>query len=210
MSKSIKDIVSSWAKDPSSSIELNREEYNIVAKEYDMYLIKELGYTAWRKWVRHVRGHFARDMSVLDVCCGTGLVGTTLLQNGFTNIHGVDLSQRMLDIAKSKNIYKTLTRHDMNKPFLSNGTFDLVTCIGSLTYFDSKGILENIFSLTNPKGVIVLSHRSDMYESQGYERYLNNHSKVKVIKVTKDFPYLPGDPDYGDDIKVKFIILKKL
>ena len=36
------------------------------------------------------------EVAILDMGCGTGLVGKFLAEKGFTNIHGIDLSKKML------------------------------------------------------------------------------------------------------------------
>ena len=40
-----------------------------------------------------------KDIKILDAGCGTGLVGLELKKNGFTNIDGVDFSQKILTLA---------------------------------------------------------------------------------------------------------------
>ena len=41
-------------------------------------------------------GKKPNEVQVLDMGCGTGLVGKFLAEKGFTNIHGIDLSKNML------------------------------------------------------------------------------------------------------------------
>ncbi|XP_070577793.1 methyltransferase-like protein 27 isoform X1 [Ptychodera flava] len=62
--------------------------------------------------------HAARSLSesvtdkgarVLDCGCGTGLVGEELQKLGYHNIDGVDLSEKSLEIARKKAVYKYLT-----------------------------------------------------------------------------------------------------
>ena len=38
-----------------------------------------------------------KNLRILDAGCGTGLVGTELKKNGYSNIIGIDFSQDMLD-----------------------------------------------------------------------------------------------------------------
>merc|ERR1711970_820285 len=48
------------------------------------------------------------EISVLDVACGTGLVGEALARRGFKDISGLDFCRAMLDIAQKKGVYKHL------------------------------------------------------------------------------------------------------
>src|SRR6266566_10062328 len=43
-----------------------------------------------------------------DLGCGTGRTGVWLKNHGVGSIHGVDLTQRMLDRAASKHVYEQL------------------------------------------------------------------------------------------------------
>jgi len=50
------------------------------------------------------------DVEVLDFGCGTGLVGQCLNQKGFRNVSGIDVSEKMLELAGQKNSYKQLDK----------------------------------------------------------------------------------------------------
>ena len=53
-------------------------------------------------------GESAENSSVLDMGCGTGLVGQYLRERGFKTIVGVDASRGMLDKAQKKGAYTDL------------------------------------------------------------------------------------------------------
>jgi predicted TPR repeat methyltransferase len=53
-------------------------------------------------------GEKAAESTVLDMGCGTGLVGQYLKERGFVNIVGVDASKGMLDKAAVKGSYTEL------------------------------------------------------------------------------------------------------
>ena len=42
------------------------------------------------------------EIKIIDFACGSGLVGQALAEDGFHHITGVDISQKMLDMAESK------------------------------------------------------------------------------------------------------------
>lgn len=50
----------------------------------------------------------AESSSVLDMGCGTGLVGVYLNERGFKNVVGVDASVGMLEKARTKGVYSEL------------------------------------------------------------------------------------------------------
>ena len=52
--------------------------------------------------------YLAPDTPFLDFGCGTGLSGLALRAAGFETIHGVDISNAMIEKARAKNAYQTL------------------------------------------------------------------------------------------------------
>lgn len=79
---------------------------------------------------------------ILDLGCGTGLAGEMFLssQNSFT---GVDISKKMLEKAKAKNIYEKLVKDDIYH-FLKTNTekFDKIIAFDVLNYVnDVAGVL---------------------------------------------------------------------
>jgi predicted TPR repeat methyltransferase len=84
------------------------------------------------------------SLDVLDLGCGTGLVGERLKQVARI-LTGVDLSAAMLDQAAAKQLYQHLYKFDI-ADFLSSseGVFDLVTCMDTFIYI---GRLEEVLAL---------------------------------------------------------------
>lgn len=109
-----------------------------------------------------VRRHFsahqnnANDTVVLDAGCGTGLCAKYLKSVSSTLI-GVDLSEGMLDLARSLNLYDSSIEAEI-EDYLSDitNTFDLIVSTDTFCYF---GALESLFSACSaslsPKGMLV-------------------------------------------------------
>ena len=49
---------------------------------------------------------FKNDISILDLGCGSGLVGEQLHKRGYQNIDGIDLSAEFLKEAQKKGVYR--------------------------------------------------------------------------------------------------------
>jgi predicted TPR repeat methyltransferase len=87
-----------------------------------------------------------KSLAILDLGCGTGLCGLAFKGYASTLV-GVDLSEKMLEIAKQKNIYDSLIASDITH-FLADkvGQYDLVIAGDVLVY---TGDLEAIFHSVN-------------------------------------------------------------
>ena len=100
----------------------------------------------------------AASLSVLDLGCGTGLVGEVLKPYA-RELVGVDLSQAMLDRAATKQLYHQLHKSDITDFLLaSREQYDLVTCMDTFIYL---GRLNEVFALIYQKlktgGMLVFS-----------------------------------------------------
>ncbi|XP_059829113.1 methyltransferase-like protein 27 isoform X1 [Hypanus sabinus] len=115
-----------------------------------------------------------RDQAlILDVACGTGLVAMQLQNLGFCKFHGLDGSERMLQIAQSKSVYQTLQKCIIGaEPLpLSSDTYDAVLIVGAL----SEGqvpctIVTELHRVTKPGGFVCMTTRrnvsNQLYNSQ--------------------------------------------
>lgn len=64
-----------------------------------------------------------------DLACGTGRTGVWLKNRGVGAIHGIDLTQRMLDIAASKHVHEQLHLADVASTPLPSSAYDLCTLV---------------------------------------------------------------------------------
>ena len=54
-----------------------------------------------------------KDVSILDLGCGIGLIGKYLAPNGYKNIVGLDISPNMLEECSNSGVYKELHEHTL-------------------------------------------------------------------------------------------------
>jgi predicted TPR repeat methyltransferase len=96
---------------------------------------------------------------VLDLGCGTGLVGVAVLDLLGAELLGVDLSRRMLDLAAEKGIYSRLIHKDLLEMLEEeNAEFGWITAADVFCYL---GHLDGVFALCarrlRPGGVLIFS-----------------------------------------------------
>jgi predicted TPR repeat methyltransferase len=122
------------------------------------------------------------SLKVLDLGCGTGLVGEVLKPYA-RELVGVDLSQAMLDRAAAKQIYHQLHKSDITNFLLScHEHYDFVICMDTFTYVGRlDGVLALIFQKLRPGGILLFSTEKmvgvneSAYQLNISGRYSHNH-----------------------------------
>ena len=130
-----------------------------------------------------------KNLKILDAGCGSGLVGIELKNKGYTNIHGVDFSQSMLDLIPN-NVYETAAIVDLNEPLMyDDDTFDAVVCVGTFTYGHVKAhALDEFVRVTKKDGYICFTINEGVYAEYKFDKKIDELSKNKswnVIKLSK-------------------------
>ncbi len=110
----------------------SRALYDDWAATYERNLEDDCGYIAPAIAVAAFAAHCTDgDARILDLGCGTGLVGQALAAAGFRRIDGVDISPGMLAEARAKGIYGRLTIADLTAPLdLGENTYDAAIGVG--------------------------------------------------------------------------------
>lgn len=206
---------------PPMDSTVNREGYDAFADDYDATLA-EWGYEAPEVAARLLAerlGPGAGTARVLDLGCGTGLSGVALKAAGVGRIDGVDLSPRSLALAAEKGVYGDLTEVDLNADPGSDGrrlpfgddTFDGLVSVGVLTYLDAEPVLREALRVVRPGGPVVVTSRDDLWVDRNYANMLERleaDRAGRVSAISEPAPYLPGNPDYGDRVRVIYVTLE--
>lgn len=106
---------------------------------------------------------------ILDAGCGAGLLSADLLERGFT-VHGVDVSQKMLDHAARTFAERgfpseryELSCTDLLEARLPEASFDGIAALGFLQYqVDEPTALRELKRLLKPGGVLVVTGPNSM------------------------------------------------
>ena len=131
-----------------------------------------------------------KSVRIIDVGCGTGLVGVELEKSGFTNFDGIDISQEMIDIAKQRG-YSKLFIGSLNEslPFKSN-EYDAAFCVGVFTHGHvGSDRLDELVRIVKPGGIICSTINEGVYELYGFNskiQKLESENVLKVLEVRKN------------------------
>ena len=101
----------------SQSAEDAKALYEEWAEHYDTDVFDTMGVTGSRRIADLLAEHVSdRSTSVLDLGCGTGVVGQHLADHGFDALTGIDFSPAMLAVARRTHVYRHLVEGDLAEP----------------------------------------------------------------------------------------------
>lgn len=126
-----------------------------------------------------------RQMKILDIGCGTGLMTDTFTREN--EVWGVDISSGLLSTARENGL-ETVRGSAESLPFGAN-TFDLTVCVGVLPYYDTPDlILSQIARVTRPGGKILVISPADSLFTRSVRALKNLTWKKSRLRQL----YLPG------------------
>ena len=154
--------------------------FDSYADKFDTHLQQALEYEAPAKLAALVERHLmpvAEKWSILDLGCGTGLVGSAMAPFA-RQLVGVDLSEKMLKKANARNIYQRLERSDLLAMMRSEkaSSYDVIVAADVFIYLGRLDeIVGEIKRLLRPDGVFAFSIEtldppSNEEESQSIEQ----------------------------------------
>ena len=167
--------------------------FDHYASKFDTTLVDNLEYKAPIIIAEMImRNHNDGSLgSVLDLGCGTGLVGVEIKQF-CAYLEGIDLSNKMLEKARRKNIYDKLTHRDI-LDYLATESLDFDYFI-STDVFIYLGDLSTVFQLIKSRnksgGKLVFSTENtdkDGFFLEQSGRY--SHSKQYIESLCEKFNY---------------------
>ena len=106
-----------------------------------------------------------KDKTILDLGCGFGEHCKRFVESGAKKVIGIDISEKMLEIARQENADSKITYINMPMENISklNEKFDIV--ISSLAFHyveDFTGVVKNIFDMLNENGVFLFSQENPL------------------------------------------------
>lgn len=135
-----------------------------------------------------------RVLSVLDLGCGTGLSGVALAPFA-RRLEGVDLSPRMLDVARARGIYAALHEADLLHFLPTRRTaYDIIAAADVLNYLgDLAPALAAMRGAVRPRGLVAFSLEAGEvtpYELAAGMRYRHATGHVRALADAAGFTVL--------------------
>jgi ubiquinone/menaquinone biosynthesis C-methylase UbiE len=181
---------------------LTKAHFDFIAANYEgMY--EKMGYPDPKYVAKYIHkqakknGQNPEDVKVLDLGCGSGLVGKNLATHGFKNIVGLDISPNMLEEASKKGVYSELHEHTLNNPEDFPNTlrakFDYVACSGLINnnYMDYL-LFEEMLLAVKKGGSVVFAARYSFMGHYWYDKIIKelaDNGRWKLIATDTFFKY---------------------
>ena len=129
---------------------------------------------------------------VLDAGCGVGTPVSQFLVNMGFNVTGVDISKKLIDLAKQNIPEASFYQKNILTLDFPNDSFDGIICVYTLWHIprtDHSSIIENFHRMLKDNGILVIN--TGIFESDGMSRFFgermlwSNNSPEKTLEFVK-------------------------
>ncbi len=170
-----------------------REIYDAWSKSYEDEVAQNGYVTPGRCADALVQVLTDKDSPILDFGCGTGLSGLALRAAGFTTLDGVDLSEGMLEVARGKGAYRSLSLIGPEDPVPSG--YNTIAAIGVIGAGAAPlPILDRILEQLPKGGFAVFSFNDHTLQDPSYSAKITELKQTGVVieRFCEHGPHLPG------------------
>jgi predicted TPR repeat methyltransferase len=205
--------VAGWLRTPPTDSAEIASRYNDWAASYESDLVD-----LWKYQAPVVAANMLAETGlagpVLDIGCGTGLVGRAAHELGFVDVDGTDLSTASIEVAQLSGNYRNLTQHDFNAFPLpaDDNTYSAAICVGVMSYAtDPIALITDVCRVLRSGGRFVFTHRTDLWDSQDLGERLQSMlatGAFAILTSTDPQEYMPGNADYAD-LQIRYVSIQK-
>lgn len=187
--------------------------YGDWAETYDEDFVAATGYVVHRRIADTLLQHRDQiDGPVLDIGCGTGIVGAVLRENGIEIVDGVDISQAMLDEARKKKteggaaVFRNLVIADLTKHVdIPDNQYAGLVSAGTFTHGHlGPEALDEMWRVAKAGAWCAIGVRTTHYVAAGFGEKLADDvscgtiSKPELIEVHL-YAHGVGNDDHAND-----------
>ena len=208
-------------KPPRASDNYIKEIFDNFAEDYDQQLIDDLDYKApelLHALFCTVAKPEKAAYSILDVGCGTGLMGVKFRRVAHT-LTGVDLSPEMLRVATGKRVYDKLMEAELSVFMRSHPSeFDLIIAADVFCYIgDLAETFQAIAGALKLDGNFLLTvetQRNRGFVLTDSGRYAHKPAYIRKVAKTNGLQEIVGKKDvirteYGKPVEGYLLMLRK-
>ncbi|HTF27638.1 MAG TPA: class I SAM-dependent methyltransferase [Flavitalea sp.] len=179
---------------------MSEQQFKAYAKFYNL-LYKDKDYTTEAGYVDLLLKKYypkeKKDISLLDLACGTGKHLFELASLGYQHLSGSDIAKEMIDIARESATMKGKNARFYNYSFQEShqipGKFDIVismfSAVNYITSFnDQLQTFRNIYSHLEAEGLFIFDYWNGNAVVRDYSPVKvlrKKHDKAEIIRISK-------------------------
>ncbi|MDO1446018.1 class I SAM-dependent methyltransferase [Rhodocytophaga aerolata] len=130
----------------------------IYEKQYHQLEEDNWWFVARRDIVYHLFRELklGKDKTILEIGCSGGPLMKELIANGYSQVYGMDISEKGISLAKSRGLNNVFVMDGTNPDFAPQ-SFDVIIASDVLEHIkDTKTALKNWYTLLKPGGQVIV------------------------------------------------------
>ena len=133
-------------------------------------------------------------MKLLDLCCGDGIHSLFLARLG-ADVIAVDIAENSIKLAELRaekagiSGIRFLVADVEELPFAETEKFDVITCVGSLSYFEIQPVVDKVVGLLKQNGNFICVdsfNHNIVYRMNRYIHYLKGERTLSTLNRMPD------------------------
>ncbi len=194
---------------------MNLNIWNFWASRYDKLWVQKYSLKPTRNYIISAIDSLNANhkLKVLDLGCGPGQLINELTKK-FNNLEitGIDFSDKMLEISKSKNPHATHINLDVSELYKLKDSYDVIICTHSLPYYkEPQKTMHELSRLLKDEGKILMGFASgnSLYDKialsfvklttgpanypsdENFKGIISSYFKVETLKIIKEKFFMP-------------------
>ena len=184
----------------------NRALYRRWADTYETEFILPRGYV----YHENVAALFSderpdRSGAILDVGCGTGIVGVALDGLGYSPVDGLDLSPEMLEKSMEKGVYRSLVEADLTSTIpIADQSYNGVISVGTYTHGHvGPSAITELLRIAAPGAQFALGINAEHFEAHGFAAAFDalvGAGRISPPKSERVRIYTSATDEHADDL----------
>jgi ubiquinone/menaquinone biosynthesis C-methylase UbiE len=163
------------------------EDYLKLLGANSIPIVHRPPYSAYEKHLENLI-KFNKNTKLLDLCCGDGVHSFTGAFYG-ADVIALDYAENSIILAKRRSelngVKVDFRTCDVEKLPFENEEFDIVTCVGSLSYLDHEIFIKEVKRVLKPQGkflVVDSFNHNPIYKLNRYIHFIRGKRTLSTIK----------------------------
>jgi predicted TPR repeat methyltransferase len=195
-----------WAYKVADNATRTEARFDAWAERYDDDVANLLNWQGPAELAKVVARYVDPGAFIHDAGAGTGLLGEILAASGYRNLTAGDLSQSMLDIAATKDVYLELYKSNLMDPLeFPDQHFEAVVSVGTSGYISGE-VFKEITRIVRPRGHIIYTISDNRYSEGGFDKVVDElcaAGVLEIVEIGHQFAAIPlSDPNHMTRVHV--------